>query len=132
MVESENCDCIGSVAADSRQRFQLIRIAWENAAEIFDDQFGATVKVARPRVITEALPGMENVGFSRAGERTNGGETAELSNIVRDHGCSLGLLEHDLGDQDGVGVVAAAPWESAAVAAIPGEKRLVEKAGALG
>jgi hypothetical protein len=90
------------------------------------------MKVARPRVITEALPGMENIGFSRAGKRADGGETAEPSNIVRDHGGSLGLLKHDLGDQDGVGVTGAAPWEGASVAAIPGEKGSVEKGGAFG
>jgi hypothetical protein len=42
------------------------------------------------------------------------------------------LLKHDLGDQDGVGVTGAAPWEGASVAAIPGEKGSVEKGGAFG
>ena len=61
-VESEHCNCIGSVPTNSRQRFQLIRIARENAAEIFDDQFCAAVEIAGPRVITEALPGMAITG----------------------------------------------------------------------
>ena len=98
LIEREHRNCIGSVTTDSRQRFQLIRIARENAAEIFDDQFGAAVKVARPRVITEALPSAKNVCFSRAGEAADGGETAEPSNIVRHNGAGLSLLKHDFGD----------------------------------
>jgi hypothetical protein len=35
LIESEHRNCVGSVAADSRQRFQLIRIARENAAEFY-------------------------------------------------------------------------------------------------
>ncbi len=86
------------------------------------------MKVACPRVITKALPSMENIGFSRAGEGPNGGETAEPSIIVRDHGGGLSLLEHYFGDQDGVGVVGAAPGEIAFVAAIPAKKRTAEGA----
>ena len=81
------------------------------------------MKVARPRVITEALSGMENIGFSRAGKRADGGETTEPSIIVRDHGGDLSLLEHYLGDEDGVRVVGAAPGEIAAVTGIPAKKR---------
>ena len=81
------------------------------------------MKVARPRVITEALPGMKNVGFSRTGEGPNGGKTAEPSIIVRDHGGDLSLLEHYLGDEDGVRVEGAAPGEIAAVTGIPAKKR---------
>ena len=71
---------------------------------------------------------MEHTGLGGARERPNGGETAEPPNIVRDHGRGLGLLEHDLSDQDGVGVAGAAPGESAAVMAIPGEKGSAEGA----
>ena len=95
---------------------------------MFDNQFCAAVKIARPRVITETLPGVENIGFSRTGERPNGGETAEPSNIVRDHSGGLSLLEHYLGDENGVGVLGAAPGELAAVIGIPAKKRTAEGA----
>ena len=81
------------------------------------------MKIACPRIVTEALPGVENIGFSRAGKRADSGKTAEPSNIVRDYGGGLGLLEHDLGDEDDIGVVAAAPGEIAAVIRIPAKKR---------
>jgi hypothetical protein len=38
------------------------------------------------------------------------------------------LLEHELGDEDGVGIAGAAPWETTAVAAIPAEKKVAERA----
>ena len=40
-------------------------------------------------------------------------ETAEPPIIVRDDGSSLGLLEHDFGNQDGVGIGGLAPGEIA-------------------
>ena len=88
------------------------------------------MKIARPRVITETLPGMENIGFSRTGERPNSGETAEPSIIVRHHGGGLSLLKHYLGDQNGVGIVGAAPGQLAPVMGIPTKKRTAEAADA--
>ena len=40
--------------------------------------------------------------------------------IVRDDGSSLGLLEHDFGDQDGVGIVGLAPGKIAFALVEPG------------
>ena len=71
---------------------------------------------------------MENIGFSRVAERPNGTETAEPSIIVRNHGGGLGLLEHHLGDQDGVGIFGAAPGELAAMIRMPTKKRTAEGA----
>ena len=38
------------------------------------------------------------------------------------------MLEHELGDEDGVGIAGAAPWEIATIMAIPAQKRALEGA----
>ncbi len=47
--------------------------------------------------------------------------------IIRDHSGDLRLLEHELGNEDGVRVAGAAPGQIAAVAAKPAEKRTPER-----
>ena len=73
------------------------------------------MKISRSRIITEAFPGAQNLRFSRDGKRADGGKPAQPPIIVRDDGSSLGLLEHDFGNQDGIGIAALAPGEIAFV-----------------
>jgi hypothetical protein len=48
--------------------------------------------------------------------------------VIRNHGSDLSLLKHEFGDEDGVGIVGAAPWEIATIMAIPAQKRALEVA----
>ena len=56
---------------------------------------------------------MQNVRFSRSGKRANSGEATQPPIIVRDDGSSLGLLEHDFGNENGVRMAGLAPGEIA-------------------
>ena len=94
---------------------------------IHDNSSGG-VQIARPRVITEALPRVEDVIFRSPSQRGEMGETAEPLIIIWDNGGNLGLLEHELGDEDGVGIASLAPGEGAPVTAIPTKKRATEDA----
>ena len=96
---------------------------WENSAEFSGNRFGAPVKVTRPGIITEPLEGVEDLGFAGLSKRPDGRETAEPSIIVRNDSRGLGLLKHHLGNEDGVGILGAAPREIAGVAGIPAKKR---------
>ena len=71
------------------------------------------MKISRSRIITEAFPGVQNLRFSRRGKRADGGKPAQPSIIVRDDGSSLGLLEHDFGNENGVRIAGLAPGEIA-------------------
>ncbi len=51
------------------------------------------------------------------------GEAPEPVIIIRDNRGNLRLLEHDLGDEDGVGVASLAPRKNAAVLVIPVRER---------
>ena len=92
------------------------------------DDFSGGVQIARPRVIAEALPSVEDVIFRSPSQRGEMGEPPEPLIIITDNGCNLGLLEHELGDEDGVGIASLAPGEGAPVAAIPTQKRATEDA----
>jgi len=97
------------------------------AMSIHDNSSGG-VQIARPCVITEALPRVEDVIFRSSSQRGEMGKTAEPLIIIRDNGGNLGLLEHELGDEDGIGIASLAPGEGAPVTAIPTKKRATEDA----
>lgn len=108
-IKSEHGDSIGSVTADSGQRLQCFGLRREGAFVLFSDDSGTTMKIACPGIVAQPLPGVENVAFPGLGESLNGRETPEPSNIVRDHGGGLSLLEHNFGEEDGVGIAGVAP-----------------------
>ncbi|MEY2502061.1 MAG: hypothetical protein QOI07_2395 [Verrucomicrobiota bacterium] len=120
-VERERSDGIGSVAADPRQRGDRIEGAGEFAPVFFDDRDSRGAKVPGARIITEALPGVEDLAFRSRGERSEIRKAPEPFIVIRNDGGDLGLLEHELGDEDGVGVGGAAPGQVAGIFAIPGE-----------
>src|SRR5438477_12383252 len=66
---------------------------------------------------------MENFPLGGRSERGKIGEAPHPLIIIRDDGSDLGLLEHDLGDEDRVGITSTAPWEIAAVLTVPTKKR---------
>jgi hypothetical protein len=78
------------------------------------------VKISRSRIITEAFPGAQNLRFSRGRKRADGRKPVQPPIIVRDDGSSLGLLEHDFGNQDRVGIVGLAPGQIAFAFMEPG------------
>ncbi len=86
------------------------------------------VQVARTRVVTESLPGRDHVRLARGGERFERGEPLEEARIELHHARDLRLLEHQLRDEDVVGVAGVAPGQVARVAAKPGAKAHAERA----
>ena len=93
-----------------------------------DNRFCGGMEISRASVIAEALPRAKHLIFRSACQRTKIGKSAEPLVIIRDDGCDLRLLEHELGDEDCVRIAGLAPGEIAPVAAIPAEKRSLESA----
>jgi len=92
------------------------------AAVCLHHRYGGRPKVSSARIIAEALPGVQDFLF---GSPRQGGEIGKAPHpfiIIRDDGRDLGLLEHELRDEDGVGIAGAAPGKIAAVATVPGEE----------
>jgi hypothetical protein len=88
--------------------------------------FRNRMQIASSRVIAETLPRVEDVTLRSPGEGGEIWEAAEPLIIIRNNGGNLSLLEHELGDEDGVGIARLAPGEITAVLAIPAGQRAMK------
>ena len=86
------------------------------------------LEISRASVVTEALPCQKHLVFRCARQGGEIGKPPEPLAIIRDDGGDLGLLEHDLGDEDCVRILCATPGELPAVAREPAKKRALEGA----
>ncbi len=85
------------------------------------------MEVAGAAVVAQAGPEGEHVIARSVGEGLDGREALDESLEVGDDGGDLGLLEHELGQELRVGVVApAAPGQVSLVAVVPGEEVTAE------
>ncbi len=112
------------VGADAGQSANFFISGREQAAG--GDVLRGAMQVSRARVVAEAGPEGEDIFHRRGGERFDGREAGEEAFIVRDDGGGAGLLEHDFGEPDRVGIARGAPGKFAAAAAVPGEQRAAE------
>ena len=62
-------------------------------------------------VIAQARPGADGLGDRRGGQIGQRRELFQEGAILRQHALDLRLLEHHLGDEDGVGVAGLAPGQ---------------------
>ena len=118
-IERERRDGIRGVATDPRQRADGGRRVRKMPAMFFRDRDRCGPQISRARIVAEPLPGVENVIFRSRGKCCDVGKPPQPFIIIRDHGGDLGLLEHDLGNEDGVRIVGVTPTQIAAVFAEP-------------
>jgi len=121
-VEGERGDGVCRITANSGKLLNRSRVSRKSAAVFFEDGDGGRPEIAGARVVTEPLPGVKNVMFRGGGERGKIREPDEPFIIIREDGRDLGLLEHELGDENRVGIGGAAPGKIAAAFAIPGKE----------
>ena len=129
LVEGECGYGVRSVAADSRKSPHRIHRPGESAAMFGHDDFCGGAEIASPSVVPQSLPGMENFPLGGRGERGKIWEAPHPFIIIKDNGSDLSLLEHDLGDEDSVGMARATPGKITAVFTIPGEEDAAERGG---
>src|SRR3972149_5236676 len=77
-------------------------------------------------VVAEGIPGLSHRRGARPGQAGERGIAPEELLVLRDHALHLGLLEHDLGDEDVVGIVGVPPRQVTAVPAVPAEQPSLE------
>ncbi|MEY2599668.1 MAG: hypothetical protein RLZZ142_1927, partial [Verrucomicrobiota bacterium] len=118
-VECEGGDGSGGVGADSREGGEVFGVLGEAALEAFEDGLGGAVEVARAGVVAQALPEGEDVLLGGACEGFEGGKALHPAGEEGQDGGDLGLLEHELAHEDGVGGGVCAPGELASVGEEP-------------
>ncbi len=131
-VKGDGCDGPGDVGADSGEGAEDSGVGGEAAVVVGGDGDGELVEVAGAAVVAEALPGFEDIQFGGAGKVGPVGEPLHPALVVGDDGGDAGLLEHELGDENGVGRAGAPPWEVALVLMVPARQGVVECAAEFG
>ena len=89
---------------------------------IHDDRPRRFLQIPRPRIVPKPAPRREQLLFRRGGQRGHVGESLQETLVVRDYRRYAGLLEHDLGNPDPVGIAGPSPGQVALVFVIPGEQ----------
>ena len=119
-AKGDTGDCCRSVRADTRQLAECGRRLWQVSVVFGNDNFGPFMQKSRPAVIAKTAPGSEDFVFGCGGEGFNRRETGHPVSVMVEHGGDAGLLEHNFGDPDGVGVASAAPRKVPFLDAEPG------------
>src|SRR5262245_14486979 len=86
------------------------------------------MQVPGATVIAEPGPRGEHVGLAGARERGDGGIACDEALIEWECGRHAGLLEHDLGDPDAVGIANPPPRQIPVAPAVPVEQWLAPRA----
>ena len=127
-AEGEGGHRTGGVAPEAGEGGEGGGVGREAAVVLLEDGPGGFLEVADAVVVAEALPGLEELGFGgggEGGEIGEGGEEALEAAVLSDRRDG-GLLEHDLGDEDRVGIGGAAPGVVLAVGLEPAEEGAAE------
>ena len=110
------------VVAEAGKGSEGLRVLRQAAAVPPDDLARRAMEIAGAGVVAQPRPLGEDALRSRPGERGHVREAGEERLVPRPHGLHRGLLEHDLGDPDAIGVANAAPGEAALLAIEPVEQ----------
>jgi hypothetical protein len=86
------------------------------------DGAGGLLQVTDAAIVAQSLPELEEGGLVDIGKSLHGGKGGEEAVEVGLDRLGAGLLEHDLGDEDGVRIAGMSPRKVAAVLAVPVQK----------
>jgi len=90
------------------------------------------MKISSPGIVSHALPHLQHPVQRGLSQGSQVGKSFQKTWIVPQNPLHLGLLQHDLGDQDVVGVLSAPPGQIPPVLGIPRQKsppKLVDHIG---
>jgi hypothetical protein len=108
-MKSKSRDCVRRIATDARQFANRCDIAGKDSPVSILHNLGGGMKIPGAVVIAETLPAVENIVLGSARDGSEVRKSAKPFIIIWDHGGDLGLLEHELGDEDRVGIAGFAP-----------------------
>lgn len=118
-VEGETGDCTGCVGAHAGEISNRGRVCGEFALVLTQNCLSGSVQVSCSGVVAEAFPCSKDLLLLGICERFEGGETLNPPLEVGDDRDDLRLLEHELGDEDFVGIEGLSPRQRAGAAREP-------------
>ncbi len=115
MAEEVYSPIPGSLRSSSAVRGQ-------SSVMFLDDHLRCLVHHLGAAVVSQPAPCGKHSRFLRQGKSGNGREQGQKAGVVVEDGSHPGLLQHDLGDPDAVGVGGSPPREIAGVGIEPGQQ----------
>jgi len=114
------------VAPYPGQPEKLLGIGGNDSGVLADDLLCQLMKVGSPAIIAQTLPAFPDPCRRSRGQRTDGGIRFEKPVIVGLNASDLGLLQHELGDENVIGISSPAPRQIASVPPEPPEEQFPE------
>jgi len=115
-AEGEGGHRSGGVGADAGQRLEVVRPA------VRGHHGGGAAQRERAAVVAQPAPERQHLRRLRRGQCRRIGKPLQEPLVVGDDTGGLGLLEHDLGDEDRVRIAGVTPWERALHGLVPVEQ----------
>ncbi len=110
------------VGTDAGEGESFFFCLWKDPTMIRDDFLSGFLKISRARIVAESRPEAKNFFLRGFRERLHGGGSERKAFVIGDDGSDAGLLEHDFGEPDVIGIFVAAPREVALELREPGEE----------
>ena len=125
--EGNRCNGGGGVRADAGQFPEFWFTGGDRPTQLADNHSRGVVQIARTPVVAEPGPGFAHRAFVCSGQGCNRGELVQKVGESWDCGLYLGLLKHDLGNPDGIGVARSSPGQVAGVLAVERKQRALQR-----
>ncbi len=132
LVKGKGADSSGCGSADAGQGLEDLDCPRDPAAVVINNDGGQSFESQGPAVIAQPLPSFEDGTQGGAGHGLDRGEAAEKLPIFLNNPLDLGLLQHQLRQEDLIWIVRPSPGEHPLVLAIVGIDPLLKQSYPLG
>ena len=122
LIEGNAANRPGGVSANAGKCQQLIELLRKPASVVAEDDLRRTAQIPRSLIVSQSRPEFVNLFIPGFGQGLNGGQGPHPPFPIGDHGFDLGLLEHDFGNPDGIGIARTPPWQVARTPVKPVEQ----------
>ena len=126
LVEGQAQNRARGIVADARQRQQSLALLRQPAGMLQGYNLRGLVQIARPRIVTQPFPQLQDGLLIGSGQRLDGRKDLQPPHIVIADGLDARLLGHDFADPDRVWIAHAcrrgAPGQFALMATVPGNE----------
>ena len=112
---------MGGIFADAGKSSHFTDLARKSPTMWIQDELCRRVEISCSGVITEPLPAVENIIFGCARECLEVRKPAQPFSIIRENRRHLGLLKHELGDENAVWIASMAPRKVTTVTLVPSQ-----------